>query len=205
MKHVAALALSLLLGACSMFQDFDEPAYTVEASSGAIEIRQYAPAVVAEVSLPKDGGMNDGFRLLFDYITGANIANKEIPMTAPVTRSAEQATSQEIPMTAPVIRQNSGEAEVMAFYMPNDFTLKTTPQPTDDRITIRELPAKRVGAIKFSGFWSDSNFQKHLSQLTEYLASNDYTPTGEPIRAYYDDPFTPWFLRRNEVMIELAE
>jgi hypothetical protein len=69
---------------------------------------------------------------------------------------------------------------------------------------LRDVAASRVAVIRFSGFWSDANYQKHLMRLQSTLAANGLNPVGEPVYSRYNAPFTPWFLRRNEIWLHLA-
>lgn len=177
------------------------PYQTVE-KDGSFEIRDYPSLLVAEVAVPgsRDQAADAAFRILFDYIEGANSPAAKIDMTAPVTQ-----TGQSIDMTAPVTQQGTGSGPwTVAFVMPSAFTRATLPTPTDDRITIVETRPRRVAAIRFSGRWTDSRFQRRYTELTEWMAARNLRPSGEPVFAYYNAPFMPGFLRRNEIMIEIG-
>jgi hypothetical protein len=88
--------------------------------------------------------------------------------------------------------------------MPATYTLTALPKPRDPRIELVEIAAHRVAAVTFSGFWSDSNLQSHQAQLSEFLKRHQLTPLSAPIYAYYDPPWTPWFWRTNEVLVDIA-
>ena len=185
------------------------PDYAVIEKADMIEIRQYDDAAAAQVTVEgdRDEAVNKAFRILFEYISGANQGAAEIAMTAPVTQSAEQAESQgtEIAMTAPVAQEATADGRwLVAFYLPREFTIETAPQPTDDRVSIVSVPGDRVIAIRFSGGWSDENYQKYHDRLLTHIKENGLTTEGKPVFAYYDAPFVPWFLRRNEVIYRLA-
>jgi len=81
---------------------------------------------------------------------------------------------------------------------------ETAPKPTDNRVSIISVPGERVVAIRFSGFWSDSNYAEHNAELQAFIAAEGLITEGEPVFAYYNAPFVPWFLRRNEVIYRLA-
>ena len=191
-------AFVLALVGCS--SAYEQPAYTVSRAFEDFELRDYAPYVAAETVMQGDveTASNAGFRRLFDYISGKNSGAQEISMTAPVTT-----TPQKIAMTAPVTQQNRDGGIVMQFVMPGSFTLSTLPKPDDPTITLRAMPAQRFAAIRYSGTSSQSLYEEQLAKLRAEMARENLETVGEPIWARYDPPFTPWFLRRNEIMLEL--
>ena len=181
----------------------EEPAFEVRRTMGDIEIREYAPYVVAEVVLSgaaEDTG-NQGFRILAGYIFGKNKGEEKLAMTAPVTQAAAPV---KLSMTAPVIQSAVPGAYRVQFVLPEGVTLDTAPLPTDPRIVLRQEPARRMAVVRYAGFWSDANYNEHLGLLREALQSAGLQSVGEPIYARYNPPFTPWFLRRNEIWLELA-
>jgi hypothetical protein len=108
-----------------------------------------------------------------------------------------------IAMTAPVFMKERSEQQVMSFVMPADFTIQSTPKPTNPDVWITELKDYKVVVIKFSGLLSDSNIETQTQTLNSWIAKNGYTAVSEPINAAYNGPFTiPW-LRHNEVLIEV--
>lgn len=188
----------------------DVVGYELLSRDGDVEIRNYAPRLVAEVEMESldERSMNNAFRTLAAFIFGENQPRSKIAMTAPVT-----AESAKIAMTAPVTSETVGanskngsseRAHIMRFFMPSEFSLETLPVPTDKRIRIFELPARKVAAIRFSGSAKAANFEKHERQLQEAVSKNHLKVVGSPYRAYYNPPFTPPFLKRNEVMVELG-
>jgi hypothetical protein len=145
---------------------------------------------------------NEGFRRLVEYIGGANRTQARISMTAPVV---QEPASEEIAMTAPVAQEKVGDRYRITFLMPSKYTLETLPQPTDTRIQLRAEPMRRVAAIRYSGFWSRSRYDDHERRLREWIGQRGLEPVSEPVWARYDPPFMPWFLRRNEVLIEVRD
>jgi effector-binding domain-containing protein len=196
-----ALGFALLVPVPAMA--IEEPAYRVVESAPPVEIREYAPFVVAETRVAgnfADVG-NEGFRRLFGYISGENRAAAKIAMTAPVTQQAE---SVKIAMTAPVTQQAEGGAYRIAFVLPSQYTLATAPTPTNPGVRLAEVPARRVVAVRYSGTWSADNYREALEKLTAFAAQRGIRLVGEPVYARYDPPFMPWFLRRNEILVEIA-
>lgn len=161
--------------------------YEVIREIGKIEIRRYPKIVIAKVEDPANG-----FNLLYRFITGENRQNAKVKMTTPVV-------SQEIQMTSPVL----SEIGTMAFVMPAEYTLETTPNPIDERVKIAEIPARLVAALCFSGGWSEAHFEKETLELLKTLAETKIKTKGNVFTMLYNPPFIPGFLRRNEVAIEV--
>lgn len=196
----AAVALALLSPVASAIE---EPQYTVVRQYDGFEVRDYAPYLVAEVAVPgpADEAGNQGFRILAGYIFGGNKGERKIAMTAPVTQAAAPV---KIEMTAPVTQARAGDGFVVAFTMPRAFTLETLPEPLDPGIRLREVPGARYAVVRYSGSWSESNYDEHLRQLERGVAAAGLRTTGEPIYSRYNAPFVPWFMRRNEIWLRLA-
>ncbi|MCP8309903.1 MAG: heme-binding protein [Candidatus Methylarchaceae archaeon HK01B] len=153
-----------------------------------VEIRRYKSLVIARV----DGFGDRGFSILFQFITGNNRQKTRVDMTAPVL-------SERIEMTAPVLSDTGS----IAFVMPEAFTLETTPDPIDERVKILEVPGRFVAALQFSGRWSESIFNSRSKELLDELAKAEVKTKGSVFAMRYSGPYTPWFMRRNEVAIEV--
>lgn len=198
-----SLIAALLLAATAMTSHaIEEPDFEVVQRLDAVEIRQYAPYVVAEVMVPgpADQAGNRAFPLLAGYIFGKNKGERKMAMTAPVTQTAAPV---KMAMTAPVTQAATAEGYLVQFVLPKGVTLESAPEPLDPRVKIREVPAAKVAVVRFSGFWSDDNYQRHLGQLTSGLTAAGLRWKGEPVYSRYDAPWTPWFLRRNEIWLAL--
>lgn len=182
----------------------EEAEYDVVRQDGDFELRDYAPQIVAEVVVSgsfSDAG-NSAFRPLFNYISGDNTVQTRIAMTAPVAQTAQ---SQDIAMTAPVGQRASGDDWVVSFMMPAEFTMDTIPIPTDPAVKLREIPAHRMAVVRYSGRWSEKRYQSHLVALQSWVTEQGLGVTGEAVFARYNGPFTPWFMRRNEILLPVAE
>jgi hypothetical protein len=199
MRWLIVLSL-MLMSAAAMATE--EPAYESVRRDGAIEVRDYAGMIVAEVTVEgsREAAPNRGFRPLANYIFGGNAPREEIAMTAPVTATQ----GQEIAMTAPVTSSPDGEDQwTVAFIMPSEWTMASLPEPNDPRVTLREIEPRRMVAIEFRGGRSADNLSRHLGELQTWLADNGYAAAGEPEYAFYSPPWVPTPLRRNEIMIEV--
>ena len=181
-----------------------EPDYELVGEYEAFELRRYEPYVVAEVTVKGKFSRagNKAFRPLFRFISGNNQSREKIPMTAPVT----QASGQEIPMTAPVTQQTApGTPDVhrIGFVMPSGMRLADTPLPKDERVVHREEPERVMAVIRYSGTWSEKRFARHQDELLAALGAAGLAAVGDPVWARYNGPMTPWFVRRNEIMVEV--
>lgn len=204
--------------------NYEQPRHTVVERVGNIEIRQYAPMLLAEVDVEGDRGTaaNRGFKLLANYIFGGNVSQASINMTSPVTQVPQsekiamtspvvqaprtEPASEKIAMTSPVTQvpaQGNENRWTVAFMMPSSYSLETLPKPKTDQIRFRVTePTKKV-AIRFAGMSTQSNLGKHRDELMAFLKARSLTPISTPSIAYYDDPFTlPWN-RRNEWWVEV--
>lgn len=208
MKSLYVAISGLFLAGCSVFgqSNVETAPYTLlkADSSLQIEVRNYDSMVLVSADMSGDG-RNSAFRKLFRYISGENDGATAIAMTAPVLMDDEQKSSQgtEIAMTAPVFMGNQAGKSLMSFVMPKDFTLQTTPKPTDPTLQVSELKNYRVAAIQFSGTLSDSNVETHTKILQDWLNSQGYIAIGAPVEAGYNGPMTLPMLRRNEILIEI--
>jgi effector-binding domain-containing protein len=90
------------------------------------------------------------------------------------------------------------------FMMPASYTMGTLPTPDDSNIKLRQIPARRVAAVRYSGFWSQEKYLLYREKLEKWIKNNRFTVTGEPVWARYNAPFTPWFMRRNEILIPVT-
>jgi hypothetical protein len=197
-----ALALAFLT-APVLSHAIEEPAYEVIRTIDDVELRQYAPYVVAEVRIEADAeeAGNLAFPILAGYIFGKNKGEKKFEMTAPVTQVA---TPKRLEMTAPVTQTAAPGAAgsyVIQFVLPKGVTLASAPEPLDPRVNLREVPASRIAVIRYSGFWSQANYAEHLDKLRSVLKTAGVDTTGEPVFSRYNPPLMPWFLRRNEIWL----
>lgn len=179
----------------------EQPEYKVEVSKGPYEVRLYGPMIAAEATVTgeRKAAIRDGFRLIAAYIFGANTPNAKIAMTAPV-----QQQKQTIAMTAPVTQQGSGQTWSVRFIMPKSWTMETLPAPNDARVVLKPVPQRRVVAVSFSGTASDAAIEQRTTELRRFAAERNLQTAGEPLFAFYNPPWTLPFLRRNEIILDVA-
>ncbi len=182
--------------------NIEQVKYTVVKDDGAIELRNYAPHIVAatKISGEQKVAISQGFRIIADYIFGNNEAATQVAMTAPVI----QHSSKKIAMTAPVIQQGDGESWKIQFVMPASYTLKNLPKPKNDAVKLVKIPAKYFAVIRFSGISSEESLKLQTEALNNYILAHNLKMIAPPSYAFFNPPWTLPFLRRNEVMIEIA-
>jgi hypothetical protein len=197
------LVVSLLSLTAERVMAVEEAKYTVLEKQDKLEIREYAPSIVAEVLVEGDfeNASSAAFRTLFNYISGKNTGRSKIAMTAPVS---QKPAPEKIAMTSPVGQRKSGQGWAVSFMMPASYTMETIPVPDDPSVVLREVPAYRAAAIRYSGTWSEKGYRKQLTQLRQWMETQNLEPAGEPVWARYNAPFTPWFMRRNEILIAIG-
>ncbi len=200
-------AVLLLAGANAVA--IEEPKYQVVKAYPDFELRRYAPYLVAETEVTGDFDEvgSQAFRILALYIFGNNRAQEDMEMAAPVNQRRSARNGQKMEMTAPVTQRPKGDAGtgtfVLSFVMPSRYTLDTLPEPLDPRVRLGEEPAKLMAVHRYRGRWTQSNYREHERLLQAAVRKAGLTSVGAPIYARYNSPFSLWFLRRNEVMVEV--
>jgi effector-binding domain-containing protein len=181
----------------------EETPYTVVKKDNKFEIRDYDAYIIAETSVTgdiEDAG-SKAFGRLFKYISGNNKSSKKVAMTSPVTQKAD---GEKIKMTTPVEQQQVNDSWKVSFVMPSSYTMETIPKPNDSNIILKQVPARKIAAIRYSGTWSEKRYLQHKLKLENWISTNNFISAGDVIWAKYNPPFTPWFSRRNEVLIPIT-
>jgi len=177
MKKILLILTSILI-LSSQTMAYEEANYEIVKENKNYEIRKYSDRLVIETNSTQ----GNGFRKLFNYISGNNRENEEIKMTVPVTQEFKNGN-----MT-------------MQFYLPSKFNKDNVPKPSNPEIKVLTIEGGYYAAIKYSGRSSDKNFLKNKEILEKELKKDNITILGLPIRASYNSPFTLPMLKRNEVM-----
>ena len=174
---------------------YEETSYRIVATKKIYEIREYDDRLAVQTS--QENGQNKAFRELFKYISGSNTSSTKIEMTIPVTQSIK------IDMTTPVTQKFQDGKIIMRFFLPRKFQPETAPQPLNEDLSIVVVKGGKYAVMKYSGRSTVKNFEKHSNLLLEALSVNKITTLDDPIKATFNGPLTPFFLRRNEVMIRI--
>ena len=180
MKIILVILISILTLSFQAMA-YEEANYEVVKENKEYEIRKYSDRLVVETNSTE----GNGFRKLFNYISGNNEKNQEIKMTVPVTREIKNGN-----MT-------------MQFYLPSKFNKDNAPKPSNSEIKVLTIEGGYYAAIKYSGRSSDKNFLKNKDILEKELKQDNITIISPPIRASYNSPFTLPMLKRNEVMYRI--
>ena len=179
----------------------EQAKYDVVETHGNIEIRDYAPMIVAETEVmgDREQAIEKGFRIIADYIFGNNSPAEKVAMTAPVI----QQESTKIAMTAPVIQQGDGTTWTVRFVMPSSYDLESLPKPNNNAVKLTQEKGKRFAVIRFAGMGKTDSLKRHTEEVIAFIEEKKLKPVSAPIYAFFNPPWTLPFLRRNEVMVEI--
>ncbi|QQR77177.1 MAG: heme-binding protein [Candidatus Moraniibacteriota bacterium] len=182
--------------------------YTVVKKMSGYEVRQYPAHIVAQTTVRGSYGesMANGFRIVAGYIFGGNAKKESIAMTAPVVAQKEgvKNVSENIAMTAPVMVTGEGDSQTISFGMPRSYTLETLPTPNDSRVKIVMIPEKKYAVMKFSWYRSDARIKSMQEKLLSLLARDGVVVQQGASYAGYNAPWTPPWMNRNEVLVEMS-
>jgi hypothetical protein len=186
---ILVLLVGLVFAGCRTSRSAYESApYRVVRGDGEFELRNYPALTVVETPMAQRGSGADGsFMRLFRFISGGNEGKEKIAMTTPVFMSGSESNI------------------TMAFVLPANMKLSEVPKPADGAVQARELPAGKFAVLRFSGGRNSRNEAEALTRLRHWLAKEQWNSTGSPVYGYFDPPWTPGFLRRNEVMLPIKE
>jgi effector-binding domain-containing protein len=181
----------------------EEAKYTVVRKEQNFEVRRYESHILAETIVDGDfdSAGSKAFGLLFKYISGNNKAREKVEMTSSVSQGS---ANEKINMTSPVGQQRENNKWSVSFMMPASYTLETLPEPKDPHVILRQVPARYIAAVRYSGFWSEQGYRSNKDKLETWIEKNALRVIGEPIWARYNPPFMPWFLRRNEILVPIT-
>jgi DNA gyrase inhibitor GyrI len=182
---IKAVVIGVALAGCKATRSgYESAPYRVVRSSGKFELRDYPTLTVVETPMMHGANGSDGsFNRLFRFITGGNDASQKIAMTTPVFMSRGETNA------------------TMAFVMPAKMETGEVPAPLDSSVTVRELPAGCFAVLRYSGGRHSKNEAESLDRLRTWMKQEELKESSPPIYAYFDPPWTPSFLRRNEVML----
>jgi hypothetical protein len=199
----------LLLGAWIVagyvpVRGIEKPKYEIVARKDGYEIRQYPAMILARATISGEykKSLNKGFSTVADYIFGNNTTGGSVAMTAPVLAEQEQ-PSQKIAMTAPVLSEKAGESYTISFVMPSEYTLEGLPKPNNADVRLEQVPPRKYAVLKFGGYAPESKAKRKTQKLLDALNRDGIDPIGEPTVAQYEPPWTPPFMRHNEIFVEI--
>lgn len=183
----------------------EQPRYALVTRNGIYEIRDYDPLILATATISgtRDEATNEGFRIIADYIFGNNVVREPIAMTTPVTSK----NSEPIAMTSPVTskEEEKNNLYTIAFVMPSKYTMETLPKPLNSAVKIEEMAKKTYAVLTFSGYVWDKKVESKKRELLTALEKDGVKTADSYILSQYNPPWTPWFMRRNEIWMELKD
>lgn len=193
MKKILIL-LSLVTLSCAQkqqdgyYKGYELPSYKVDQTIGEFEFRTYESYLVAETngSGERQEAVKSGFMTLAGYIFGKNKEEKKVSMTSPVVQIQDDEKNWRV-----------------QFAMPKEYKVQDLPTPNNDKIKFITLPSRKFIVVKFSGLWRDKNINLAKEKIVKFASEQKLQTVANPVIAYYDDPFTfPWN-RRNEVLLQI--
>jgi len=175
---------------------YERPSFDVVLKEDGLEIRDYASAIVVETQVfaSRRDAAGEAFRSLFKYISGNNAASLEIPMTSPVAQTLVGKGPDDV-----------NDKWAIRFFLPSNLSVAKIPQPLQQDVNIVTLAAQRFASVSFKGTQNDKKVSKYTARLREFISQKGYEVSGEPVYAFYDPPFVPWFLRNNEILLPIQK
>ena len=185
---ITVVGLGLLMAGCQATRaGYESAPYQVVRSDGKFQLRDYPALTVVETPMADQSGGDGSFMRLFRFITGANDGKQKIAMTTPVFMSGSATNS------------------TMAFVMPAKMKAGEVPKPSDGALAVRELPPGRFAVLRYSGGRNAKREAESLARLQAWMTAEKLPVLSTPVYGYFDPPWTPAFLRRNEVMLRTEE
>lgn len=184
----------------------EQQRYEVVRQGPGFELRRYPAHLVAEVEVDGsfEGAGNAAFRHLVAYIRGQNRASRSLPMTAPVLQRRDD--TDDTPATVETVTTETSPGRyVVSFVMPQGSTRESLPDPADARVAIRAVPEELAAVARYSGRWTSTSYERQTGRLLRAVGDAALESTGPPRFARFDPPWTPWFRRRNEVVVPVRE
>jgi len=200
---LAALLGIWAIGSFVVIKNIEQPAYTVLEKRDGYEIRKYAPYIVAQTDVTGSysTALGSGFSQVADYIFGNNTSKTKIAMTSPVLESS----SEKIAMTSPVLTTENNQTRTIAFVLPSAYTLETLPEPNNPKVTLAEVPARTVAALRFTWYASENRVDGKKNSLREMLARDNLSVAGPVEVAQYNPPLSMPLVLRNEIIIPIND
>ena len=183
-----AVGLLFLLAAWFMVPMFlEQPKYKILKKEGQFEIRSYDGILMSSVRVTGSQyqALRKGFRPLVKYISGKERDGEKISMTAPVIQSTS----------------DRKENFTVSFSMPSKYQVDNLPKSKNSEIFFEKLGSYRAAVVRFSGRANEKLLDLKSNELRQWIEANGYSSVSTAKYLFYNDPSTPGFLRRNEVMI----
>lgn len=205
---IAAMLLPIVLLGWKLVVT-EEPDYERVERRDGLELRRYAPFMVAEteVSARFATVQEAAFPRLVGYVKGNNATGRNVPMRAPVTQQPLAGEAND--GTGDSTGDGTGDDEPadwrVQFVMPWEYLPSMLPRPADPAVRLQQMPARLVAARRYGGNWRETRYRAQEAELLAAIEREGLDAIGAPIFARYNAPFIPGFLRRNEVLVEVRD
>jgi hypothetical protein len=203
---VGTLLLLWTIGSYLVIRSIEEPAYTVIEQKDGYEVREYAPYILAQVTVTGNysEATSQGFRLIADYIFGNNTKKVSIAMTTPVLESELPKSSEKISMTTPVLETTTdANTRNIAFVLPSSYTLETLPEPNNKAVSLVAMPSRKVAALRYTWYPSEARTEAKKALLVSYLTRDQKSIIGPIETARYNPPLSMPLTLRNEILVPI--
>jgi hypothetical protein len=182
--------LIIFLSTIGLILAIETPTYKLLEKKGNIEIRLYAPMVIAKTLVEEDydSALSQGFRRIANYIFGGNEKDMSISMTAPVI--SKKSIS------------NPGLYEVL-FVMPKKYSLEDLPKPNLTNVSLEKKNLGKVICIKFGGWATEKKVERFQNDLIESISERGLETKGDFLVAQYNSPLAIPPFRKNEILIQI--
>jgi hypothetical protein len=168
---------------------YESAGYEVLQSDGDFEVRKYPELVVVSAPMKSESGKNNAFRQLFQYISGGNEKGEKIAMTTPVFTTPDA---------------GAGGGGVMSFVVPVDVAKAGAPKASGKGVAVAKRKPGKFAVYRYSGRWTERREKAAREKLEAWLKKSSQKAVGKFEKANYDPPFTPGFMRRNEVLVRIS-
>ncbi len=185
-----------------------EPDFEVVDAGDGFELRRYAPFNVAQVQVTADfeAASARAFEPLVSYIQGGNSGGRNLPMMAPVNQQPSVGGAlSDGPLRDGRLADGIERDWLVQFVMPKEYPMSYLPAPADERVSLHRLPSRLMAVKRYRGGWGESRYREQEADLLAAVDASGRSVIGEPIFARYNAPFVPGFLRRNEILVEVAD
>ena len=190
-KTLAAILIVLIICASVAWyfvpKFLEQPTYSVLKKEGSIEVRAYQQMLLQSVAVSGNqyDALRNGFRPLVRYIGAKERDGEKISMTAPVMQ----------------ILGDTKQEWIVSFSMPSKYKADSLPNPNNDMVFTEVVPPTVAAVVRFRGRANTDLLGRKTAELMNWINEAGYVAREKPRYMFYNDPSTPPFLRRNEVMI----
>lgn len=178
------------------------PTYHMEGIVGQVEIRRYAPALIARVFAIGEHrvAVAAARGKLVDYIDGENDNRERMGVKSPLIEIYGYSRL----FNAPVRKRENPDGWTAAYFLSNSMALASAPLPDDPAITILWIPEALVAILRYRGNDTWQHRAEAKRELFDVLSGSKWAADDKAYWAVDDQALAIPFLRRNEVHVPVA-